>query len=60
MVNGANEQAVALFLEGKISFLEIGDLVWSALEHFENLEHFTLNDILETDRKARNYVLEQL
>lgn len=60
VVNGANEQAVALFLEGKISFLEIGDLVWSALDHFENLEHFTLNDILETDRKARNYVLEQL
>jgi len=57
VVNGANEQAVALFLEGKISFLDIGDMVWSALEQFENKEKFTLEDILETDRKARDYIL---
>ena len=32
IANGANEQAVALFLEGKISFLQIGELVEAALE----------------------------
>ena len=56
VVNGANEQAVALFLDGKISFLDIGDLVWSALQSFDNLDHFTLQDILETDQKARAYI----
>lgn len=60
VVNGANEQAVALFLDGKISFLEIGELVYRALSAFENVHNFTVQDIINTDRKAREFVLSHI
>ena len=53
-VNGANEIAVALFLEGKIGFLDIGDIVSDALGlPGLSREDFGLSDILETDCAAR-------
>lgn len=57
VVNGANEQAVELFLEGKIGFLQIGGLVAAALEEIKTPDEFSLNDVEETDRAAREYVL---
>lgn len=59
-VNGANEQAVKLFLEGKIKFLQIADLVEKALESANNKKEFTLEDILETDKLSRECVLNNL
>ncbi len=55
-VNGANEQAVKLFLEGKIKFLQIAELVEKALVSANNKKEFTLSDILETDKLARQIV----
>ena len=55
-VNGANEAAVAAFLQGRISFTGIGDLVTEVLENTENKEIKTVDDILEADRAARAYV----
>ncbi len=55
-VNGANEEAVRLFLEGKIKFLNIAELVEKALVSVENKKEFTLADILETDYLARQLV----
>ena len=55
-VNGANEEAVALFLEGKIKFLDIGDLVNGALDAYSDRIAMTLDDILEVDNLAREYV----
>lgn len=55
-VNGANEEAVRLFLEGKIKFLNIAELVEKALLSAENKKEFTLEDILETDYLARQLV----
>ena len=57
VVNGANEQAVALFLEGKISFLQIGELVQKSLLTAQNKHNFTVDDIINTDRAAREFVL---
>ena len=54
--NGANEEAVALFLEGKIKFLEIAELVGRAMEAAPSLEEFTVEDIFETDAAARRSV----
>ena len=59
-VNGANEQAVKLFLEGKIKFLQIADLVEKALLSAQNKKDFTLDDILETDKLARECVLKNV
>lgn len=55
--NGANEQAVAFFLDGKISFTDIGDLVESAANKDYGSE-ITLGAVYETDRKARELVCE--
>lgn len=55
-VNGANEEAVALFLKGKCKFLEIAELVEKALENVPYKPCFTLEDILETDSAARRLV----
>jgi len=55
-VNGANEEAVRLFLEGKIKFLAIADLVEKALVSVQNKKEFDLEDILYTDKSARECV----
>lgn len=55
-LNGANEAAVALFLDGKIGFTDIFDLVCAAAESVRYIADPTLEDILETDREAREFV----
>lgn len=60
VVNGANEQAVKLFLEGKIKFLQIADLVEKALVSANNKKDFTLEDILNADKQARECVLKNI
>ena len=55
-VNGANEEAVKLFLEGKIKFLQIGELVEKSLLNVNNKKEFGLEDILAVDKLARECV----
>ncbi len=59
-VNGANEEAVRLFLEGKIKFLQIADLVEKAACSVKNKKEFNLDDILYTDKAARQAVLNNI
>lgn len=56
-VNGANEAAVQLFLQKKISFLQIGDLVCAAMDAQPDVPLLTLDTVLHADAVARNYVL---
>ena len=60
VVNGANEAAVASFLNGEIGFLKIGELVKSALENIENKSIESLHDVLEADKLARSFVKERI
>lgn len=60
IANGANEQAVALFLEGKISFLQIGELVEAALELPYQKTYRTVEEVYAADRAAREFVLKQI
>ena len=55
-MNGANEEAVALFLADKIGFYDIYDLVSRAVETVPFTENPTLEQILEADRLAREAV----
>ena len=55
-VNGANEEAVALFLEGKISFLRLGELVYSALSLDMAKNDYTVEDVYAADKAARELV----
>ena len=54
--NSANEQANSLFRKGRIGFLDIGELVGEAMEACENVEDYTLMDVMTTDRLAREFV----
>lgn len=58
--NGANETAVPLFLQGKISFLDIGCLVEQAVERQEAGTVSCLEDILQADNAARAFVLDSV
>lgn len=55
-VNGANEAAVSLFLNKKIEYLSIFDLVAEAAGNAVYKDCPTLSDILDTDRAAREFV----
>lgn len=60
IANGANEAANLLFRQGKIGFLDIAELVGSAVKNGESKDEYTLEDVLEADRKAREYVYESV
>ena len=53
VLNGANEIAVKLFLEEKIGFLQIPEVVEYALEHVPFMEKPSLQDYFESDAAAR-------
>ena len=54
--NSADEAAVDLFLKGKISYLEITEAIQKAMGDIPNIKNPTLEDILQTDKKAREIV----
>ncbi len=56
ILNGANEAAVALFLEEKLSFPGIAERVGLALERLPVVQKPSLEEILEADRAARALV----
>jgi 1-deoxy-D-xylulose-5-phosphate reductoisomerase len=55
-MNGANEVAVAKYLNDEIGFYDIYDLVSGAVEAVPFVAEPTLEQILEADRLAREYV----
>ncbi|GHU80775.1 1-deoxy-D-xylulose 5-phosphate reductoisomerase [Clostridia bacterium] len=57
VANGANEQAVSLFLGGKISFPQIGEAVMAAVEGLKPAGPCSLPAIEAADRAAREFVL---
>lgn len=57
-VNGANEEAVALFLDNKIKFMDIPRLVKLAADAQASVADYTLEDVLAADKKARKTVRE--
>lgn len=58
--NSANEAANLAFRQGKIKFLQIEELVGSAVENAVSKADYTLDDVNETDKWARNYVLSRI
>ncbi len=56
--NAANEEAVAMFLEDRIDFLEIADVIEEAMDAHEKdiIPTPTLEEILSIEQWARNYV----
>jgi len=60
IANSVNEEAVNQFLNGKISFLKIGELVKKSIDEIKTKEINSLDDILEADKIARDFVLRNI
>ena len=56
VMNGANEAAVDLFLHEQIPFYRIPELVREAMDAVDYLPEITVEDVLESDRAARDIV----
>ncbi|WP_330938181.1 1-deoxy-D-xylulose-5-phosphate reductoisomerase [Bacillus licheniformis] len=56
VLNAANEEAVAAFLSGRISFLGIEDIIEKALERHQVIAKPSLQEIREVDKDARKFV----
>ena len=54
--NAANEKAVGLFLDRKIKFLEIYELIQGAMEHHKIIKEPTVEEILETEAAVYEYI----
>ncbi len=54
--NSADEAAVDMFMSGKLSYLGISDAIANTMNKIKNIENPSLDDILETDRAAKEIV----
>lgn len=59
-INGANEESVKLFLQGKIKFLQIAELNEKAMNMCESKQEFTVEDIFAADEAARRIVRQAI
>ena len=55
-LNASNEAAVKLFLEGKITFLQIEEIVKESLDIFKNDLDISLEKIIDRDLKVKDYI----
>ncbi|MDP4118294.1 MAG: 1-deoxy-D-xylulose-5-phosphate reductoisomerase [Bacillota bacterium] len=58
VMNGSNEVAVERFLEGKIKYGNIAEIIHETMTRHENVKNPTLFDILEADMWARRVAAE--
>lgn len=56
LFNSADETAVELFMKGKLSYLGISDMILKTMDNIKNVENPNLDDILNADRLAREFV----
>ena len=57
--NAANEKAVALFLQKKITFLQIPELIERSMEQHKVIADPTVEQILETEASTYEYIKEK-
>ena len=54
--NAANEKAVSLFLDRKIKFLQIPEVIESCMQNHKKIDLPTVEDILNTEAEASDYI----
>lgn len=61
VLNSANELAVKLFLDKKIEFLQISEIIEEAMTYFQDKinKELNLNNILETEQNVIKYILSK-
>ena len=60
IANAANEEAVKYFLQNKISFLKIGELVKAAVDNFSYSDLQKYDDVVSADRMAREFIKSKI
>ena len=56
VLNAANEAAVAMFLERKIKYLQIPEMIRCCMERHHNIADPTVEQILETEQETYAYI----
>lgn len=54
--NAANEKAVSLFLDRKISYLQIPEIIQRCMENHRSVFHPSVEEILEAERETYEYI----
>ncbi|PQJ11463.1 1-deoxy-D-xylulose-5-phosphate reductoisomerase [Flavipsychrobacter stenotrophus] len=60
VLNAANEVVVHAFLQNKVGFLEMSEMIEKTLDCMTFIEHPTIEEYVETDKEARIQVTEFL
>ena len=60
VLNASDEVAVKYFLDGKIGFSDVFDIVERTVKEYNNISNPTLNDIINADKEARIITLEHI
>lgn len=55
-MNGANEQAVKAFVDGKITFMEIPELIKRVVDEHNFINEPTIDELIETDQDAKRRI----
>ena len=58
--NAANEKAVGLFLDRKIKYLQIPELIQKAMEQHKVIENPNVDEILQTEASVYRYIEEMV
>ena len=58
--NGADEVAVKMFLQGKIKFTDIGELIKKAVDNQKEVKTYNIDDVFEADKAAKQFVLSHI
>ena len=54
--NAANEKAVSLFLDHKISYLQIAEIIESSMNAIPVIEQPSVEEILQTERATYEFI----
>lgn len=58
--NAANEKAVSLFLDGRIGYLQITELIEASMRHHKTIENPEVEQILQTEAETYDYILTEV
>lgn len=56
VLNAANEKAVAMFLDRKIRYLQIPEIIQTCMEHHKIIENPTVEEILNTEQETYEFI----
>ena len=56
VLNAANERAVAMFLDRKIGYLQIPEIIQACMENHKNIENPTVEEILKTEQETYEFI----